>query len=201
MLANGCSSTEEYCENNINFITFNYDRFLEYSLITSLKATYGQNESYCADQIKENFNMIHVHGKLDDLKWENPAGRAYGEKPAAPQDWEKSADGININHDEKIFKKAIKLIENAEIIVFLGLNLHNTINLNRLRIKDNLDGKKIYATLKGLSGPQKQEVVQYFNNRLNRNLIFDDRRMVGHLPSFSAYELLKEHTSFRTAKQ
>ena len=70
-------------------MTFNYDRLLEHSLMESLKSTYGENEGKCAELIKENFNIIHVHGKLDELPWEGEDGRAYGVKPRSEEEWEK----------------------------------------------------------------------------------------------------------------
>lgn len=197
-LANDCSSSEKYCENNIDFITFNYDRLLEYSLITRLKETYDDEESYCGELIKENFNIVHVHGKLNDLPWENKDGRKYGKLPNSQEEWKKSADGIKIIHEkqeEESFKKARELINDAELIVFLGLNLHNTLNLNRLNIKDNLEGKNIYATLIGLSGPQKEDVIEYFNNKLIKRT-FGGRQHVG-FPNFNALNVLKEQVRFR----
>ena len=42
------NSAEDYCQdNNMNFITFNYDRHLEHALISSLKSTYDEDEETC----------------------------------------------------------------------------------------------------------------------------------------------------------
>lgn len=199
VFARNCSSIDDYCQNNIDFITFNYDRLLEHSLITSLKETYGENEDNCADMIKNNFNIIHVHGKLNDLPWESSNGRTYGQIPDSINEWREAADGIKIIHEkieEKSFNDARKLIENAQNIIFLGLNLYNTINLNRLHIKDNLEEKSIYATLKGLTKPQRGNVGSYFDGKI-RNLSITVSRQRPEVYDYGALELLREEIRFR----
>lgn len=194
-----CRSAEDYCQNDIDFVTFNYDRLLEHSLMGSLKSTYGKSEEKCADLIKENFKIVHVHGKLDNLPWEGDDGRAYGVKPASTEEWKKSANGIKIIHEkieEKSFKKARELIKDAELLVFLGLNLHNTINIDRLNVKENLEGKRIYATVKGLSGPQKEDVRSYFNDNI-LNLKANIGRTRPKVYDYTAYQLLEEEVRFR----
>lgn len=198
-LARDCKSIEDYSQNNINFITFNYDRLLEHNLMTRLKGTYGNSNEECAEIIKDSFNIVHIHGKLDDLDWENDAGRAYGQKPETTEEWKKAAHGINIIHEkmgDKPFKEAIKLIENAELIVFLGLNLHNTINLDRINIKENLQRKRIYATVLGLTGPQRDDVNDYFDNQI-ANLSRNISLKRPHVYKYGSIELLKETVRFR----
>lgn len=105
-----------------------------------------------------------------------------------------SADGIKIIHEkieEDSFKKARELIKNAELLVFLGLNLHNTINIDRLDIKNKLEGKSIFGTDIGLSLTQKQDVNEYFENKLNKDVV--KPRGIYSTPVYTAYKLLKEH--------
>jgi len=195
-----CHSAEEYCQNNnVDFITFNYDRHLEHSLMNSLKSTYGNEKEECAELIRENIEIVHVHGKLDDLPWENDNGREYGDMPSSLTELERSSKGIKIIHEKiekKCFGNARKLIKSSDLIVFLGLNLHNQINLDRLNIKDNLEEKTIYGTIKGLSGPQKEKVKEYFNDKLNEKVVSVSgrRRPVG---GFDALEFLQEEARFQ----
>lgn len=198
-LAKGCNSLEDYGQNNIDFVTFNYDRLLEHNLITRLKGTYGNDEVECAEMINENFKIVHVHGKLNDLNWESSDGRAYGQKPNSQKEWKRASSGINIIHEKmgpEPFNEAHKLIENAELIVFLGLNLYNTINLDRLNIANNLEGKRIYATLKGLTRPQRADIDSYFKNKIansSRNI----SRTRPEMYEYGALELLQEEVKFR----
>lgn len=197
-LANNRRSLQSYCtESNVNFITFNYDRHLEHSLISSLTSTYGANEEECAELIKENFEIVHVHGKLDDLPWESDNGRSYGYKPSSLDELKESASGIEIIHEnveERYFGKARELIEDAKLIVFLGLNLHNQINLDRLNIKNNIEGKRIYATLKGLTGPQREAASEYFNHTIiNKNI----GKRKPEVYDYGSYDLIREEVRFR----
>jgi len=46
------TSFEEFDQNKISIITFNYDRSLEHSLFTALKNSYGKNDRDCALKLK-----------------------------------------------------------------------------------------------------------------------------------------------------
>ena len=96
------------------------------------------------------------------------------------------------------FGNAIKRIEDAELIIFLGLNLHNETNLNRLDIKNNIEGKRIYATFKGLnSAPQRNDVSEYFNHKL---YLLSSRNIEVNRPEvfdYGAFEMLREEVRFR----
>ncbi len=56
------SNGESFLENNVRFITFNYDRSLEYFLSLSTQTNYSID---IAEYI--NSNIIHVHGKIGQL--------------------------------------------------------------------------------------------------------------------------------------
>ncbi|AUB60889.1 hypothetical protein BK009_09520 [Methanobacterium subterraneum] len=167
--------------------------------MNSLKSTFGNETEECAELIKKNIEIIHVHGKMDDLPWENDYGRAYGDIPSTLAELERSSTGIKIIHEKiekKCFGMARKLINSSELIVFLGLNLHNQINLDRLHIKDNLDEKTIYGTIKGLSGPQKEKVNEYFCDKLNAKVVpVSGRRRP--IDGFDALGFLQEEVRFQ----
>jgi hypothetical protein len=80
------------------------------------------------------------------------------------------------------------------LIVFLGLNLHNQINLDRLNIKNNIEGKRIYATLKGLTGPQREAASEYFNHTIiNKNI----GKRKPEVYDYGSYDLIREEVRFR----
>jgi hypothetical protein len=113
---------DNFDQNELSIITFNYDRSLEQYLFKGLKDSYeGLDDNNCASKI-EHIPIIHVHGKLDDLPWEywrNGNKRAYGELQLA-EDLRKASEGIIIIHEstenDKLFKEAYKLSEKAENI-------------------------------------------------------------------------------------
>jgi hypothetical protein len=111
---------------------------------------------------------------------------------------ENSSKGIKIIHEKiekKYFGDAIELLENAELIIFLGLNLYNKINIDRLKIKNNLENKRIYATPKGLTGPQREYVSEYFENKII-NLSRKISLQKPEIYKYGSYELLSEKVRF-----
>ncbi len=74
VMVEGISSPNEYkkfSENEIIFITFNYDRSLEHFLFTNFLDISKQiSESDKIEAIKK-IKIFHVYGKLADLFWQN----------------------------------------------------------------------------------------------------------------------------------
>lgn len=64
------TSFEEFDQNKISIITFNYDRSLEHSLFTALKNSYAKNDRDCASKLK-NIPIVHVYGQLGYLPWQD----------------------------------------------------------------------------------------------------------------------------------
>lgn len=64
-----CGETlDDVLANNVTFVTFNFDRLLEFRLTTWLSSTYGVSVDLVADILRK-FGVIHVHGKLGALPW------------------------------------------------------------------------------------------------------------------------------------
>ena len=69
-------SFDEFANNKIAFVTFNYDRSLEHYLFESLKNSYGKTDEEVTAVLKK-IPIIHVHGQLGNLLWQGANGRAY----------------------------------------------------------------------------------------------------------------------------
>jgi hypothetical protein len=68
-LVEGCKTFEDFQENKISIITFNYDRSLEYYLMEAIKSFFDVEEL----QAMKAVNVVkinHVYGKLGKLDWE-----------------------------------------------------------------------------------------------------------------------------------
>ena len=63
---------EEFHQNDVGFITYNYDRTLEQFMLTALANTYGKDETTCAE-ILAHIPIIHLHGRLGYLPWQGKA--------------------------------------------------------------------------------------------------------------------------------
>lgn len=62
--------------NKLTFITFNYDRSLEYFLYSSFKNMLGKSSEEAAELFNENVFIYHVYGQIGYLDWQNKGGIA-----------------------------------------------------------------------------------------------------------------------------
>jgi hypothetical protein len=147
---------EDFAENKVGFITFNYDRTLEYFLCRAHANTFGKTEEEAA-QIIKTIPIIHVHGQLGYLP-------AWGEKNARPF-WlqvnesilRMCVEEIKIMHEgadvvTPEYERARHLLAKASNVYFLGVGF-NGLNLERLAVrslKDNI----AYATCIGLNNAE-----------------------------------------------
>lgn len=144
-MAEGINKYSDYhvfSENNISFITFNYDRSLEYLLATSLsnKFNIGNQEIM---KLLENIKIIHVFGRLLQLPHENNNEKYQYGCNFNFSELASIAKGIKtINERTSIdYKEIYYEIESAKKIFILGfgfakenleiLNLHNHIKGNK----------------------------------------------------------------------
>lgn len=160
-------SFDEINKNNISIISYNYDRsletFLHYSMLTSYKE--GEFPEKCVDKLKE-IPILHMYGRLDPLPWENKLGRGYG-KECSDTDLIKISENIKLVHETKednTIKKANELINDANKIYFLGLDLRNKENLEILDLS-LIDKKHIICTGFGLKKGEINIIKQFLANK------------------------------------
>jgi hypothetical protein len=127
---------ENFNENKLAFITFNYDRSLEHFLFTALHHKHGKSEQECAEAISR-IPIIHVHGSLGKLPWQAKDGIPYGGNLKRNNNKLSVANGaaasaskqINImpdgNFDFKVPDEITDMLTNAERIYFLGFSYHD----------------------------------------------------------------------------
>ncbi len=131
------TSFDNFENNKFSIITFNYDRSIEHYLFTSLKYAYGKSDEECADKIKK-ISIVHPHGKLGSLPWEDGEKRKYKPVLALEKIKTISEQIIVVSEDcssSDEFKECYKLLQSAEHIFFLGFG-YNDMNLKRLKISD-----------------------------------------------------------------
>ncbi len=128
-------SLNKFINNNLSIITFNYDRSLEHYLFTVLKGRSNKSENECAT-ILEAIPIIHVHGRLGALPWQEKSGRLYSSvcfrnvKEVSEQIKVITKDIYPSSEFEDAYDYYLSL---AERIIFLGFGYHEA-NLQRLRI-------------------------------------------------------------------
>jgi hypothetical protein len=131
---------EAFTQNQVAFITYNYDRTLEHFLITSLQNTYGRNEPTCA-QIMSQIAIIHLHGRLGYLPWQGKNVHVPFQVggPVDHRILEESQRRIHIVHEDiadrnEEFLIARRLLFEAKRIYFLGFG-YAPQNVERLHFR------------------------------------------------------------------
>lgn len=162
-------SFDAFDNNKVCFITFNYDRSLEQFLFIALKNRYGKTDDECASKLRK-IPILHLHGKLNDLPWQDKGGRSYDGKISSDNVLTRAAEEIKIIHedikDDRLFRRAHNYIESADNIFLLGFGYHrpnlDRLNLNNFAEEDILQDKFIKGSSNGLKGAKKRFVNEYF---------------------------------------
>ncbi len=141
---------------NIGFITFNYERSLEYLFRCAVEAYEGNLGDAQKRELIALFEgqIIHPYGSfgaLDELEFATKLGNI--------SDWEKIADNLQIFTEAGQEKdKAQNWFSNAKRAVFLGFGFHEQ-NLEYLGLP-NSKPKRIFATTLGLSEFQRMRIFE-----------------------------------------
>jgi len=192
------SPFEQFQQNKLKIITFNYDRSLEQYLYTKLTNTYTEKTQEEYVEKLQAIPIIHVYGSLGLLDWQPQYPKHYIPfvQYGAPSDYNtinSAATNIKIIPEtEKIgteFEKARRFILDAAQVFFLGFGYDPT-NLKRLGTEIDIfqKGKKVRGTIHKLKYSRIKEVeslgIPHFNgahaNLLNKTI----------------YEFLYNHVNF-----
>ena len=130
------ASFEAFASAQLSVITFNYDRSFEYFLFRAVVNSFGIKEDDQGAQLVASIPVVHVYGQLCRPHFMGAGGRSYS--PDVTEDTVRcSAEGIRILHEGSgttdEFTKAQALVEQAEVLCFLGFSYHPT-NLERLNV-------------------------------------------------------------------
>jgi hypothetical protein len=164
----------------ISFITFNYDRSLEYFLTAYLVSNFPSESFTAVREVVKQIEILHVYGRLDKLPTEEEYGRDYLDT-ITPEIVMKAAAEIKVLHEgdenNNEFRRARELMTAADAILFLGFGYHAE-NMRRLQVPfDRLDGRaasssikqirQIFGTVYKLTGPETNIIQHlYSNNRM-----------------------------------
>jgi hypothetical protein len=120
----------------IAFVTFNYDRSLEYFLNVYLRSNFPANTNSEVDAVIAQIPIVHVYGALEPLSSRPGDGRPYNQTINA-QTVTKAAEGITILHEGDSkgpeFSRVQDLFAQAYLIWILGFGYHPD-NMRRLNL-------------------------------------------------------------------
>lgn len=167
------ASPEEFSQNKLAIVTFNYDRSFEQFLFSALKNSYGLTDERTAEMLK-HLPVIHVHGHLGLFPWQGVGGRKYGGADAGFQveSLRRASKGIKIIHEkfdtaeeDPEFRRAHDYIRQAQRLIFLGFGYDKT-NLRRLRVPTESTVTQIFGSCLGLTEQEQSDLnVASFHSR------------------------------------
>jgi hypothetical protein len=156
---------------NLGIITFNYDRSLEFYLVTALHHSFGKPLLDCHNVLK-GIPFIHLHGQLGPFECD-------AWRPYEPKNFRDAVLGcsneIKIIHETEDnspqFNDAYNLLKSVERVCFLGFGYDET-NLRRL-LKGTrvLESKWVIGTAFGLTEAEKHSI----RGRVHGDLQLKDR--------------------------
>ncbi len=143
--------------NKVTFITFNYDRSLEFFLLQSLANSF---QAAHEDEIIAEVNKIdihHVYGRLPDLTHESDNGLPYAlartaEHKLSYSSFIENAERIKVIYDRQNgeYEDVLSKISEAKRVFFLGFGFAEE-NIERLKLDEIISYKQqIYGTAYGL---------------------------------------------------
>lgn len=159
---------ENFHENRIAFVTFNYDRSLEAFLFRALQAKYGCSAQAAANALNR-IPFIHVYGQAGMLPWQkNLKGlplRDYGETAVTPGVALNCAAAVRTMDEgpetEEIRERAVRFLAHSEAIYFLGFG-YSRFNLKQISLTRNRQNE-----VKGTHYPPSARVPERFKDGQN----------------------------------
>lgn len=154
---------EEYSrfhENDVSFVTFNYDRSLEHILYENLVNSFNGIEAARIIEELNRIRIIHVFGQVAPLKWQDRIrGIEYGTEfvNVSVDDLSENLRIVYEENNNPEVEEARKLISEAKRIFFLGFGYAEE-NLKILITPKGADGQRFYGTALGLTKKQINDV-------------------------------------------
>ena len=209
LMSEDANSVQQFCEGNaVTFITYNYDRLVEYKLQHHLRAKWRAGpEQWRAVEL--DIPIIHLHGSLGALEAKHgavPFGGILNPGRGRPDpDWTlncltRAAQSIRIVHqvadNDPAFRTAREALAAAETVVFLGFGFGRA-NVQRLDFSRIAPAAKILATRYGVTDQEYQRYCHEPLQRVNllNQLVLGCRENARH-HTWDCLQLLREHRQF-----
>ena len=158
----------EILEKNYGFITYNYDRSLEFLLSNAFKVNFEKSPEQISNQLKQRIH--HVYGSLGDYKYKSSdPGVPFSTSELSVQTKEfldliyDSSTNLNLIFDERDTNQIPKnFFDDLERVFFLGFGFDET-NFKRLGINwENFSGE-VYCTGFGFTISEEERAKDLFH--------------------------------------
>lgn len=130
---------DQFSDNKLSVVTFNYDRSLEHYFFTTLSKRFNAPKADVANVVQK-IPIIHIHGQIGFLNWQSRLKgapvRSYNRK-LDKQTLKTAADCIQIlfeaDDEDSTFSRAQGVMNDAERVYFLGFGYHPE-NMRRMKM-------------------------------------------------------------------
>lgn len=188
----GRDALPDFSKGNLSFITFNYDRSLEYFFYDSLRSLYSEVPEDRIIQTLKQLKILHIYGQIAPLKWQNPDDYVEYKSQTYELLLQRAANNIRTIHEEKENQELIEtrdLLKKAEQILFLGFG-YAPENLEILKLTDRTKKEtSIYGTAFGLESKEKYDIRSRIKEWLPAE--YSDQVDIGYLRSSDNMDCLK----------
>lgn len=149
VLLRDADDPDAVARNTIRFITFNYDRSLEFFFFHAVKNSWGLQDDQAA-AIMAKIPILHVYGMLGPFAHARADGKRMYEEPLSGTSIELAADSIHVIPEARadtVFTQARTWFAWAEQIAFLGFGF-DALNVQRLDLRAVIENARAHAPTK-----------------------------------------------------
>lgn len=200
-MISGLNSYEEFLESfhsNLIFITFNYDRSMEYYFYNNLKRLFASNkniDNHQINQIMQTLKIYHVYGKIGKLEWEDETDEKtvlnYGDLENIVIKSEYLKKQIRLIYTDRNNSQNIQEIQReisgSSRLLFLGFG-YDADNIKILGLEKYPKQNKLFGTAIGLSDNEIQHIKIAISGNIKE--YHDNIRLYNN---YNCTMLLKEH--------
>ncbi len=166
------NSLEEFANNKVAFVTFNYDRCVEHFFFTSLKNSFGKSVEETA-KIARKIQVVHLHGRLGHLPWqEGKSAIEFGDNQIDVRKMEILTDQIKVVHEDHTldgrdadFNLAGAMLASARRVYLIGFGF-GARNVQRLKL-DIIIPHVYQGTAVGLTEKERSECIKLAGGNVN----------------------------------
>jgi hypothetical protein len=180
------NSLEEFANNKVAFVTFNYDRCIEHFFFVSLKNSFGRPVEETA-RIAEKVQVVHLHGRLGYLPWQKSESKIeFGDNQIDVRKMKIVNQEIKVVHEDHTldgrdadFNQAHIMLLSARRVYLMGFGFGQR-NVQRLKL-DVLTPHVFAGTAYGLTERELKECRELCGGRvaLHGNQCLDFLREYG----------------------
>ncbi len=169
------SRFEEFGNNKLKIITFNYDRSLEHYLLNALHYSHNRKFDECATALAA-IPIIHIYGQLSTCSYSSYPLQGYNQYRPDPDRLANvgAASGITLLHEEAQVQAGRDALTGATRVCFLGFGYH-PLNIARLNIDPRFDLRTtVIGTSRGLIGAEVPSAKSRLLSAIGGDIAFCD---------------------------